>query len=397
MPFFGVFWLMLLGKYVFAQVVELLSVSDFNKCVKKYDGSYKVHHFSCWHQMLCMLFGQLSNRESLSDLVLCLKTQQNKWYHLGLGTGISKSNLAYANEKRNWKIFADFAYLLIERARKICVDSSDFDLNIEGNVYAIDSTTIDLCLNVFWWAPFRKTKAAIKLHTQLDIKTEIPSFVHLSGGLLHDVNILDSIDFEPRAFYVMDRGYLDFERLYRIHKKGSYFVTRLQVNQDYRRLYSRKVDKLTGVLVDQTIRLNNFYPAKRYPENLRRIKYYDKETNNQLDFVTNNFDLEATEIAKLYKYRWKVELFFKWIKQHLKIKTFWGHSENAVRIQVYTAIITYTAVAIMKQQCKLKHSTYEILQILSLTLLSKTPLNELFNNSIPQSAKELNENQLILF
>jgi hypothetical protein len=313
------------------------------------------------------------------------------------GSGISKSNLAYANENRNWQIFADFAYLLIEYARKICVGTRDFDLDIEGNVYAIDSTTIDLCLSVFWWAPFRKTKAAIKLHTQYDIKTEIPTFVHLSDGLLHDVNILDSIDFEPGAFYIMDRGYIDFERLYRIHKAGSYFVTRLQVNQDYRRLYSRKVDKPAGVLVDQTIRLNNFYPLKRYPENLRRIKYYDEESNKKLDFITNNFDLEATEIARLYKYRWKIELFFKWIKQHLKIKTFWGHSENAVRIQVYTAIIAYTSVAIMKQRCKLKYSTYEILQILSLTLLNKTQLNELFGKSIPQTIKELNDNQLILF
>ena len=385
------------GKYVFAQVVDFLPVNDFNKCVKKYKGSYKVKHFTCWHQMLCMIFGQLSNRESLSDLVLCLKSQQSKWYHLGLGSGISKSNLAYANENRNWQIFADFAYLLIEYARKICVGTRDFDLDIEGNVYAIDSTTIDLCLSVFWWAPFRKTKAAIKLHTQYDIKTEIPTFVHLSDGLLHDVNILDSIDFEPGAFYIMDRGYIDFERLYRIHKAGSYFVTRLQVNQDYRRLYSRKVDKPAGVLVDQTIRLNNFYPLKRYPENLRRIKYYDEESDKKLDFITNNFDLEATEIARLYKYRWKIELFFKWIKQHLKIKTFWGHSENAVRIQVYTAIIAYTSVAIMKQRCKLKYSTYEILQILSLTLLNKTPLNELFGKSIPQTVKELNDNQLILF
>ena len=397
MAFLGVFWQMHHGKYVFAQVVGFLPVNDFNKCVNKYKGSYKVKHFSCWHQMLCMIFGQLSNRESLSDLVLCLKSQQSKWYHLGLGSGISKSNLAYANENRNWQIFADFAYLLIEQARKICVGTRDFDLDIEGNVYAIDSTTIDLCLSVFWWAPFRKTKAAIKLHTQYDIKTEIPTFIHLSDGLLHDVNILDRIDFEPGAFYIMDRGYIDFERLYRIHKAGSYFVTRLQVNQDYRRLYSRKVDKAAGVMVDQTIRLNNFYPSKRYPENLRRIKYYDEESDNKLDFITNNFDLEATEIARLYKYRWKIELFFKWIKQHLKIKTFWGYSENAVRIQVYSAIIAYTSVAIMKQRCKLKYSTYEILQILSLTLLNKTPLNELFGKSFPQTVKELNDNQLILF
>lgn len=377
--------------------MEFLPVNDFNRCVKKHNGTYKVQHFSCWHQLLCMIFGQLSNRESLSDLVLCLKSQRSKWYHLGLGTGISKSNLAYANEHRNWRIFAEFSYLLIEQARQICTGTRDFDLDIEGSVYAIDSTTIDLCLSLFWWAPFRKTKAAIKLHTQFDIKTEIPTFVHLSDGLLHDVNVLDQIDFEPSAFYVMDKGYIDFARLYRIHRASAYFVTRLQVNQDFRRLYSRKVDKGAGVLVDQTIKLNNFYPAKRYPEKLRRIKYHDSESGKTLELVTNNFELPATAIARLYKYRWKIELFFKWVKQHLKIKTFWGYSENAVRIQVYSAIIAYCCVAVMKQRCKLPYSTYEILQILSLTLLNKTPLNELFDQSYPQTIKELNDKQLNMF
>jgi hypothetical protein len=392
-----VFWFMHSGKYVFAQVMEFLPVNDFNKGVKKYGGTYKVHHFSCWHQLLCMVFGQMANRESLSDLVICLASQRSKWYHLGLGTGISKSNLAYANENRNWRIFSEFAYLLIDQARKICTGSKDFDLNIEGNVYAIDSTTIDLCLSVFWWAPFRKTKAAVKLHTQFDIKTEIPTFIHVSDGLLHDVNILDDIAFEPQAFYIMDRGYIDFQRLYRIHKAGAYFVTRPQVNQDFRRLYSRKVDKSSGVMVDQTIKLNNFYPSKYYPEGIRRIKYYDRESGNKLEFITNNFELAATDIARLYKYRWKIELFFKWIKQHLKIKTFWGYSENAVRIQVYSAIIAYCSVAIMKEKCKLKYSTYEILQILSLTLLNKTQLNELFDKTYPQTIKELNDKQLNMF
>jgi hypothetical protein len=384
------------GKYVFAQVMESLPVNDFNKCVKKYRGSYKVHHFTCWHQLLCMVFGQMANRESLSDLVLCLRSQRSKWYHLGLGTGLSKSNLAYANENRHWKIFADFAYLLIDHARKICT-ASDFDVDVAGNVYAIDSTTIDLCLNVFWWAPFRKTKAAVKVHTQYDIKSQVPTFVLISDGLLHDVNILDSIEFEPGAFYIMDKAYIDFARLYQIHKAGSFFVLRLQVNQDFRRLYSKKVDKSSGVLVDQTIKLNNFYPSKRYPEKLRRIKYYDKETDLTLEFFTNNFDLEPTEIARLYKYRWSVELFFKWIKQHLKIKTFWGHSENAVRIQVYSAIIAYVSVVIMKNKCRIKNTPYEILQILSITLLNKTPINELFKEPYPQTIKELDDKQLNLF
>lgn len=346
---------------------------------------------------MCMLFGQLSNRESLSDLIICLHSQRSKWYHLGMGTGISKSNLAYANENRDWRIFAEYAYLLIAHARKICVSSKDFEVNINSNVYAIDSTTIDLCLSVFWWAPFRKAKGAVKLHTQYDIKTEIPTFVYLSDGLEHDVNVLDRLVSEPKAFYIMDRAYIDFKRLHIIHEQGAYFVTRLQVNQDYRRLYSRTVDKSTGVICDQVIKLNNFYPAKFYPGKLRRIKYYDSQTQKRLEFVTNNFDLSALEIARLYKYRWKIELFFKWINQHLKIKSFWGYSENAVRIQIYCAIITYCTVAIIKEQRKLKHSTYEILQILSLTLLNKTQLNQLFDDTYLQTVKELEHNQLNMF
>lgn len=346
---------------------------------------------------MCMVFGQLGNRESLSDLIICLESQRNKWYHLGMGTGISKSNLAYANEQRNWQIFADFAYILIAEARKVCVSSKDFELDLDGNVYAIDSTTIDLCLSVFWWAPFRKNKAAIKLHTQFDVKTEIPTYIHLSDGATHDIHILDQLIFEANAFYILDRGYIDFVRLYRINQTGAFFVTRLQINQNFRRLYSSPVDKASGVLCDQTIKLNSHYPSKYYPEKLRRIKYIDQETQKKLEFMTNNFDLDALAIARLYKYRWKIELFFKWIKQHLKIKTFWGYSENAVRIQVYCAIIAYTTVAIMKEKCKIKYSTYEILQILSLTLLNKTEINQLFNDAYEQSFKELNDNQLNMF
>jgi hypothetical protein len=344
-----------------------------------------------------MLFGQLSNRESLSDLIICLQSQRTKWYHLGMGTGLSKSNLAYANEHRDWRIFAEYAYLLIAQARNICTNSKEFEVDVDGNVYAIDSTTIDLCLSVFWWASFRKTKGAIKLHTQYDIKSEIPAFIHLSDGLMHDVRFLDQLVFESKAFYIMDRAYIDFTRFHSIHKAGAYFVTRAQDNQDFRRIYSMPVDKTTGVLCDQIIKMNNFYPSKFYPDKIRRIKYYDPETELKLEFLTNNFELTALDIARLYKYRWKIELFFKWIKQHLKIKTFWGYSENAVRIQIYCAIIAYCSVAIMKQRRKLKYSTYEILQILSLTLLNKTQLNQLFDNPYPQTVKDLEHKQLNMF
>lgn len=385
------------GKYVFAQFCSFLPFNDFVKCVNKYNGNYYVKHFSCWNQLMCMLFGQLSTRQSLSDLVICLQSQQSKWYHLGMGTGLSKSNLAHANEQRDWKIFAEFAYILIDHARKICANTKDFELNIDGNVYAIDSTTIDLCLNIFWWAPFRKTKAAVKLHTQFDIKTEIPTFIQLSDGATHDVNVLDNIEFEKNAFYVMDKAYVSFARLHKINKAGAYFVSRAKVNLDFRRIYSMPADKSNGVLCDQIVKLKNFYPLKYYPDKIRRIKYFDSETNNKFDFITNNFELDALDIARLYKYRWKVELFFKWIKQHLKVKAFWGYSENAVRIQIFTAIITYTTVAIVKQQCKIKHSTYEILQILSITLLNKTQLNQLFDKNYQQNFKELKDNQLIIF
>ena len=385
------------GKYIFAQVAEFLPVNEFVKCVTKFRGNYQVKHFTCWHQLMCMLFGQLSNRESLSDLVTCLESQRSKWYHLGMGTGLSKSNLAYANEHRDWRIFAEYAYIVIGYARQICTNSNEFDLDIDGNVYAIDSTTIDLCLSVFWWAPFRRNKGAVKLHTQYDIKTEIPTFIHLSDGLMHDSQFLHQVVFERKAFYILDRAYIDFKSLYSILEAGAYFVTRLQVNQDYRRLYSMQVDKSIGVLCDQVIKLNNFYPSKFYPDKLRRIKFYDKETELTLDFMTNNFELTALDIAKLYKYRWKIELFFKWIKQHLKIKTFWGYSENAVRIQVYCAVIAYCTVAIIKQQCKIKYSTYEILQILSLTLLNKTQLNQLFDDAYLQTVKELEHKQLNMF
>jgi len=385
------------GKYVFAQVASFIDANDFIKCVNRYNGNYRVQHFTCWHQLMCLMFGQLCNRESLSDLITCLDTQKSKWYHLGLGIGISKNNLSNANIKRDWRIFADYSYILIAHARKICVDNADFNLDIEGNVYAVDASTIDLCLEVFWWAKFKKYKGAIKLHTQLDLKTNIPSFIHITDGSVHDVNYLDVMEIEANSTYILDRGYVDFARLYKIHYHKAYFVTRLKTNTNYRRLYSRKVDKTTGLLCDQTIKLNNYYANKKYPEKLRRVKYYDAEINMTFEFVSNNFSVSALQIAQLYKQRWQIELFFKWIKQHLKVKSFWGYTENAVKIQIYTAIITYVTIAIMKQELKIKHSNYEILQILSITLLNKTPVNQLFDKNYLQSFKELNHNQLNLF
>lgn len=385
------------GKYVFAQVVSFIDANNFKKCVDRYNGNYKVQEFTCWHQLLCMIFGQLANRDSLSDLVLCLQTQRNKWYHLGIGKSISKSNLAYANENRDWKIFADFAYELIAEARQYILPNeslSDFDSNA---IYAIDTTTVDLCLEVFWWAKFRKHKAAIKLHTQLDLKTEIPSYIHITDGLTHEVNFLDIIEFEPNAIYVMDKGFVDYERLYKIQKENAYFVTRAKVNMKCRRLYSSKVDKDEGVKYDQTILLVNFYALKEYPEKLRRIKYFDQETNKTFIFLTNNFDLKPLQIALLYKHRWKIELFFKWIKQHLKVKSFRGYSENAVKVQVYVAIITFVTVALVKNKLKTQLTQYQILQILSLTLLNKTSINQLFQDASIQYEQEPDLNQLKMF
>ena len=385
------------GKYVFAQVISILDPNVFKKCIDKYKGNYKVKDFTCWHQLLCMMFGQLANRESLSDLVLCLQSQRNKWYHLGIGSSISKSNLAYANEKRSWQIFADFAYMLIAEARNYIVPNADLKEFEAYGIYAIDTTTIDLCLAVFWWAKFRKHKAAIRLHTLLDIKSEIPCYVNITDGKTHELNVLDLIEFEPFGIYVMDRAFIDFSRLYAIHEQFAYFITRAKTNMKFKRVYSGKTNKADGVMVDQTIRLVNFYAAKEYPEKLRRIKFYDAETGKQFIFLTNNFDLTALQIALLYKQRWKIELFFKWIKQHLKVKSFWGHSENAVKVQVYCAIITFVTVALLKHKMKTQLTQYQILQILSITLLNKTPVNELFQDALLQYVKEQDYNQLKMF
>jgi len=385
------------GKYVFAQLIDFLSHNDFISCVAKYQGNHRVKSFTCWHQLLYMVFGQLANRESLSDLIICLQSQQNKSYHLGMGRGTSKANLAKANENRDYRIYESFAAILVIEARRLSMEESSFELSITAPVYAIDATVIDLCLNVFWWAKFRQRKGAVKLHTILDIKTNIPTFIYITEGSVHDVNALDVFPLETGSYYVMDKGYIDFKRFYRIHHAGAYFVTRAKDNFKFIRISSRSVDKSTGMKCDQNVRLKNYPVALSYPELIRGIKYYDAETETEFVFMTNNFELSPMEIARLYKYRWMIELFFKWIKQHLKVKAFWGYSMNAVKTQIYIAMITYLLVAIVKYKMKLKQSQYEVLQILSISLLCKTPLNELFSNIDPQYVKELQPNQLNMF
>lgn len=385
------------GKYVFAQIFDFVSHNDFLKLVKKYDGDFKVKHFSCWRQFLCMAFGQLTHRESLSDTILCIRANSKKLYHLGIGVAISKSTLSKANENRNWQIYQDFALLLIEQAKVLCQDDDQLEVEIKNNIFIIDSSTINLCLNLYPWAKFRKTKAAVKLHTKMDAKTSIPDFIHISDGKMHDVNVLDMISILPESFYVMDRGYLDFSRLYRINVARAYFIIRAKKNLKFQRMYSAKVDKSTGLKCDQTIKLTGFYPSQDYPEKIRRVKYHDKETDKTFVFITNNFELKATEVALLYKHRWFIETFFKWIKQHLKIKSFWGTSSNAVKTQIWIAISVYVIVLILKKKLNLPQSIYEILQILSVNIFDKEPLYQLFKKPNLKYFKEQNYNQLNLF
>ena len=371
--------------------MEFLPKRVFENIVSRYRGDKGVRFFSCWNQLLCMIFGQLTNRDSLRDLIVALEAHRQKTYHLGFGKSVTRSNLAKANEKRNSKIFEEFAYYLIDITRNK-LKNDNFE--IKGKVYAFDSTTIDLCLNVFWWAKFRKAKGGIKLHTLFDITTQIPAFVHITAATVNDVNAMDAIPYENGAYYIFDRGYVDFDRLYRITLLSAYFVVRAKSNLQFKRLYSQNVDKSTGVQCDQIGRLKGFYVSKDYPEKLRKVKFFDKEMNRTFVFLTNNMSLKAEEIALLYKNRWQIELFFKWIKQHLKVKSFWGNTENAVRIQIYSAIITYCLVAIVANDLKIERSTYEILQILGISLLDKTPVKELFTNIDYNNVKELNYKQL---
>lgn len=379
------------GKYVFAQLTEFLPQRVFDRIVAKHSGNKYVRHFTCWNQLLCMVFGQVSGRESLRDLLVVIKAHQNKSYHLGFGKNVSLSNLSKANEKRIYLIFEEFANHLITVARQ---KSKNIDFEIQGKIYAFDSTTIDLCLSVFWWAHFRKTKAGIKLHTLFDITTQIPAFIHFSEADVHDINAMDYIIYEPYAYYVFDRAYVDYKRLYAITGQKAFFVVRAKSNLKFKRMYSNKTDKSTGVKSDQTGKLTGFYTSKDYPEKIRRVRFYDFESKKTFVFLTNNFDLKATQIAFLYKQRWQIELFFKWIKQNLKIKSFWGTTENAVRIQINTAIISYCLVSIFRNEQKIEQSIYEIIQILGISLLDKTPVNQLFNKYNYNNVNELNYNQL---
>src|SRR3954468_9384795 len=385
------------GKYVFSQLMGLISHKKFNTLVTRHKGDYKVKDFTCWKQYLCMAFGQLTHRESLSDTILCLKANADKMYHLGVGEVVAKSTLSTANENRSYLIYEQLAMMLIKEAKQWYLKDNDLEVQLQANVFAIDATTIDLCLSTFYWATFRSTKGGIKLHTQIDLKTSIPEFILFSNASVHDVNVLDIISFEANSFYIMDRGYVDYKRLYKVHQSNAFFVTRAKDNMNYRRLYSHAKDKTKGVLYDQTIMLNNHYASKDYPEKMRRIKFVDEQTGKVLIFLTNNFDLKATEIAQLYKHRWKIELFFKWIKQHLKIKSFWGQSENAVKTQVWIAISVYVLVAIAKKHFLLKQSLYEILQVLSIAIFERMPINQLFQQTQLQYFKEQKDNQLNMF
>lgn len=365
------------GQTVFAQLMDWLPKYELTKCIKRYKGNFHVRSMPCYEQFLILAFAQLTYRESLRDIETCLRALGPKLYHSGFRSRVSKSTLADANENRDWRIFSDFAHVLIAQASELYADEP-LGVELREAAYALDSTTIDLCLSLFPWAKFRRAKAAIKLHTLLTLRGNFPTVIILTSGKVHDVNILDELSFDPGAFYIMDRGYLDFARLYRMDQDGAFFVTRAKKNSRFRRRYSHPADKANGVRFDQTVILTGFYSHRQYPEAFRRIGYRDPVTGKSLVFITNNFRQPALAIARLYKSRWQVELFFKWIKQHLRIKAFYGTSENAVRVQIWVAIAVYVLIAIIRKRAKLPHSPYAILQILSVTLFEKTPILQLF-------------------
>ena len=383
------------GKLVFAQVMAHLPLTTFRRCVARYDGEHKVKHFTCLDQYLCMAFAQLTYRESLRDIEACLRSQTTKLYHMGFRSRVARNTLANANSVRDWRIYADFAQSLISIARKLYAEEP-FGVDLSNTVYALDATTIDLCLSVFPWAPFRSTKAAVKMHTLLDLRGNIPSFIHISDGKWHEVNVFDILVPEAGAFYIMDRGYIDFEQLHRLHQAGSFYVIRAKSNLRFKRRYSLESDRAAGIICDQIGTLTGFYSIQDYPTPLRRVRIKDDE-GKTLVFLTNNIDLPARTIADLYRCRWQVELFFKWIKQHLRIKSFFGTSENAVKSQIWIAVSVYVLVAILKKRLKLSASLYEILQILSLTMFERNPLDQLLARIPPSSDLLENPNQLILF
>jgi len=384
------------GKTVFAQLLEHFPLYEFSKCVTRYQGEYKVKSFSCLDQFLAMAFAQLTQRESLRDIETCLRAMQTKLYHIGLRGTVSRNTLSNANTQRDWRIYADFALSLIGVARSLYAND-DFGVQLKKMVYALDSTTIDLCLSLFSWAKFRKHKAAVKMHTLLDLHGNIPSFIWITCGAVHDVNILDSLAVEAGAYYLLDRGYLDFSRLFHIHEARAFFITRTKANFQFRRVYSAPVKRNYGIICDQTVELTGFYAQQHYPERLRRIRYHDSETQMHLTFLTNNFSLAATTIARLFRRRWQIELFFKWIKQHLHIKAFYGTSDNAVKTQIWIAIATYVLVAILKKRLNIEMSLYNILQILSVTLFEKSPLLQVLSERNADIDKEQTCNQLNLF
>ena len=384
------------GQTVFSQIMDFLPIKKFRQCVNRYNGNYRVRSFTCFDQFLCMAFAQLTYRDSLRDIECCLRAMKEKLYHMGIRGKISRSTLADANENRDWRIYSDFAQILIHQARQLYADD-DFGLELQETVYALDATIIDLCLSVFPWAHFRKTKGAVKLHTLLDLKGNIPSFIAITAAKVHEVNILDELIPEAGSIYIMDRGYLDFERLYMLHQCSSFFVVRAKVNTGLRRLYSMSVDKSSGLRCDQIVVPTGFYARKNYPEKLRRVKFIDSDKEKRLILLTNQMTLPAFTITELYRCRWQVELFFKWIKQHLRIKAFYGTSENAVKTQIWIAISVYVLVAIMKKQLKINLSLYTILQILSITLFEKMPILQVLTADTYKNKITSNHIQLKLF
>lgn len=380
------------GKYVFSQITDFIPRYEFDQCVERYGGHRRIRTLQCWDQYLAMSFGQITARSSLRDIVACLMAHHAKAYHLGFRSDIIRSTLADANERRDWRIYRDLAQGLIARARRLYADDADFCFDLDNSCYALDSSTIDLCLSFFPWAPFRTTKAGIKLHTAIDLRGNIPTFLHVTDAKVHDVHALDILPLEIGAIYIMDRGYMDYGRLFTIHRHPAFFIIRAKSNTQMQRLYSRPVTKGTGVCCDQIIRFSSAYGRKHYPDKLRRIKFYDEETSRYYVFLTNNMIVDASTIAALYKCRWQIELFFKWVKQHLKIQVFWGESSNAVHMQIWIAVCTYVSIAIIKKTLGIERSLNEILQILSVSVFTKMPLVSLFEGaplqeSLPESSQ----------
>jgi hypothetical protein len=384
------------GRTIFSQLTDFLPQREFRKCVECYRGNHKIKTFSCWDQFLCMTFAQLTYRESLRDIQACLRVSGRKLYHMGIRGKVSRNTLANANKVRDWRIYADFAQVLIKEARMLYAGDA-FAAELNNTVYALDASTIDLCMSLFPWAKFRTTKSAVKLHTLLDLRGNIPALIIITDGKVHDANILDELVPEPGVIYIMDRGYLDFARLFLMHQSRAFFVIRAKKNLDCRRLYSHPVDKSTGLQCDQEVMLNGYQASKRYPERLRRIRYFDAKNNKRFVFLTNNFELPALSITELYRCRWQVELFFKWIKQHLRIKKFYGTSANAVKTQIWTAISIYVLVAIIKKRLGLDRSLYSILQILSVSLFEKTPILQALSSADYETEEGDSRNQLMLF